>query len=75
MYASNKVSSQSLSGQNQQHLKRILTQKRRCTHYQVYYGKDVKDVICTSSGGFRVGGAEARLKRGPSDDVIVLSQP
>jgi len=27
------------------------------------------------SGGFRVGGPEARQKRGPSDDVIILSQP
>jgi len=28
-----------------------------------------------SSGGLRVGGAEASLKRGPFDDVIILSQP
>jgi len=27
------------------------------------------------SGGFRVGGPEARPKRGPSDDVIMISQP
>jgi len=26
------------------------------------------------SGGLRIGGGEARLKRGPSDDVIILSQ-
>jgi len=26
------------------------------------------------SGGFKVWGAEARLKRGPSDDVTILSQ-
>jgi len=25
--------------------------------------------------GLRLGGPEARLKRGPSDDVIILSQP
>jgi len=25
--------------------------------------------------GLRLGGPEARLKRGPSDDVITLSQP
>jgi len=29
----------------------------------------------SNSGGFRVGGPEARLKRGPSDDVIMFSQP
>jgi len=28
-----------------------------------------------TSGGFRVGGDEARLKMGPSDDGIILSQP
>jgi len=28
-----------------------------------------------ASGGFRVGGPEARLKRRPSDDVIIFSQP
>jgi len=27
------------------------------------------------SGGFKVGGPEARLKRGPSDEVSILSQP
>jgi len=29
----------------------------------------------TISGGFRVGGSEARLKMGASDDVSILSQP
>ena len=29
----------------------------------------------TSSGGLRLGGPEARRKRGPSGDVIILSQP
>jgi len=28
-----------------------------------------------TSGVFRVGGPEARLKRGPFDDVIIHSQP
>jgi len=28
-----------------------------------------------SSGGLRVGGSEARLERGLSDDVIIFSQP
>ena len=32
-------------------------------------------ILCLASDGFRVGGGEARLKRGPSDDVIILSQP
>jgi len=31
--------------------------------------------ISITSGGFKVGGAEARIKRGPFDDVIILSQP
>ena len=26
-------------------------------------------------GGFKVGGAQGKTKRGPSDDVIILSQP
>jgi len=33
------------------------------------------NIIVLLSGGFRVGGPEARLKKGPSDDVIILSQP
>jgi len=31
--------------------------------------------IPATSCGFRVGGPEARPKRGPSDDVNMLSQP
>jgi len=31
--------------------------------------------ICIYSVGFRVGGTQARLKRGPSDDVTICSQP
>jgi len=29
----------------------------------------------TVSGGFRVGGARGKNKKGPSDDVILISQP
>jgi len=29
--------------------------------------------VVVISGGFRVGGPEARLRRGPSDDVIMLT--
>jgi len=36
------------------------------------YFKKRKEVC---SGGLRVGGPAARLKRGPYDDVIILSQP
>ena len=32
-------------------------------------------LVGVASGGFKVGGLEARPKRGPSDDVIILSQP
>jgi len=28
-----------------------------------------------NSGGFKVGGARGKTKKGPSDDVIILSQP
>jgi len=30
--------------------------------------------VSVTSGGFRVGGPEAKLKRGPSDVVIMFSQ-
>jgi len=31
---------------------------------------------CCTSGGFKVGGARGKTKNGgPSDDVIILSQP
>jgi len=41
----------------------------------VYCGKGRTITTQVSSGGFRVGGAEARLKKGPSDDFIILRQP
>jgi len=31
--------------------------------------------ILLSSGGFKVGGARDMTKKGPSDDVIIFSQP
>jgi len=38
-------------------------------------GQHGQKSVPLGSGGFKVGGPEARLKRGPSDDVIILSQP
>jgi len=38
-------------------------------------GRDRPFLNRTHSGGFKVGGLEERLKRGPFDDVIILSQP
>jgi len=45
---------------------------RGYSHLSVSYGDFDAD---TNSGGFRVGGARGKTKKGPSDDVIILSQP
>jgi len=37
--------------------------------------RSVQKRMATHSDGLRAGGAEARLKRGSSDDVITASQP
>jgi len=35
-----------------------------------------KSLVVVNSGGFKVGGARGKTKKGsPSDDVIILSQP
>jgi len=31
--------------------------------------------VIMPSGGFKVGGARGKTKKGPTDDVIILSQP
>jgi len=36
----------------------------------------LKMYLCiVASGGFKVGGARGKTKKGPSDDVIIISQP
>ena len=39
------------------------------------YNSQLKWAIGKISGGFRVGGARGKIKKGPSDDVIIISQP
>jgi len=44
----------------------------------VEYANAVVDVMyqgCTTIGGFRVGWGRGKTKKGPSHDVIILSQP